>query len=113
VLPHAVALSKIRVWNYVRSVERGACEVDILLDDHLIYSGFFAKAGAPGVHQTILFTNVPAEIAAEKAYVAYNIAELEKGHLTLIDEKRVRNKGHTFREKRRTGIERPSTAVVS
>jgi hypothetical protein len=113
VLPHAIVLSKLRIWNYCKNPERGACEVDIFLDDHLIYFGYLKQASCPQDHQTLLFSNHPGDLATEKLHVKYSIAEMDKNHLTLINEGIVKNKGRTFVETRPPEMERPSTAVVS
>jgi Domain of unknown function (DUF4457) len=113
VLPHAVALSKLRIWNYCKNPERGACEVDIFLDDHLIYFGYLRRAsGHVPEHQTLLFSNHPGDIAAERAHVKYSVAEMDKNHLTLIDERALKNPGHSYVASRPPAIERPSTALV-
>lgn len=116
VLPHAVALSKLRLWNYHKNPERGACEIEVLLDDQLIYFGYLRKAAPPSalrqaLHSTLLFSNHPADIEAERPHVKYNVADMERDHLTLIDERVVKNKGITFVPPAAAN-ERPSTAVV-
>ena len=113
VLPHAVALSKLRFWNYFRNPERGVCELDVLLDDRLIYSGCLRKAAAKMDHQTVLFTNAPAELAVEKSHVKYCLPELQQDALTLIDEDTVKRRGQTFVQTRPSEAERPATALVS
>jgi hypothetical protein len=112
ILPHAVALSKLRFWNYFRHRERGVCAIDIFLDDQLVYVGYLKKAAAKMDHQTILFTNSAKELAAEQSHVKYNIEETEKDHLTLIDERQVRRKGASYSGKRAVESERPMTALV-
>jgi Domain of unknown function (DUF4457) len=113
VLPTAVALSKVRFWNYHKNPERGVCELEMMLDDNLIYSGYLRKAGTSKLsHQTILFNNSPSEIAAEKAFVSDCAKEVPQCHVTLIDEQRVRHRGDSLIDKRLAPTDRPNTAVV-
>lgn len=112
VLPHAVALSKIRFWNYCKSPERGVCEMDVLLDDCLIFSGYLKKASSSVCHQAVMFTNSPAEIAAEKHSVTSCESDISKTQVTLIDEKKVRRRGETMLGTLAVPSDRPSTAVV-
>eukprot|EP00892_Ulva_mutabilis_P007841 jgi/Ulvmu1/5429/UM022_0224.1 len=111
-LPHAVALSKIRLWNYQKSPERGVCEMDVLIDDALIFSGYLKKASTELCHQTLMFTNSPAEIAAEVDNVTSCAGDVCPTRVTLIDEKRVRHRGETLLENPSFSTDRPSTAVV-
>ena len=39
-----VAISQIRIWNYSKTPERGANDVEILIDEQLIYKGHLKKA---------------------------------------------------------------------
>jgi len=110
-LPHAVALSKLRLWNYAKTPERGACEIEVVLDDELIYKGFAAKAAARGEHQTLLFTNDTAEVASEARHVRYNLDQMERNHLTLVNERVVKNEGRGYHAPAKEPA-RPQTAVV-
>lgn len=112
VLPHAVALSKLRIWNYFKSPERGVCEVDVFLDDHLIYFGFLKKATTPGDFQTLLFSNHPGDLASDQRRVKHTVPEMDKNHLTLINEGTVKDKGRAVIDARPLSSERPATAVV-
>jgi hypothetical protein len=112
-LPYAALLSKIRFWNYFKNPERGVCEFDILLDDSLIFSGYLGKAGPRVEHQTVMFSNDPAEIAAEEGRVLSCAKDVPRAHITLIDERKVRHRGESLRDKRAAPSERPLTAVVS
>jgi Domain of unknown function (DUF4457) len=108
-LPHAIVLSKLRVWNYHKNPERGACEVDVLLDDQLIYSGYLARASSrPFEHQTLLFSNDAGDMAAEHSHVKNSVSQMDKGHLTLINEKVVKNQQRVVV----APSERPATALV-
>ena len=111
-LPHAVAISKLRIWNYAKNPERGACEIEILLDDSLIYKGFVAQATAKhDDYQCIMFTNAEDEVANEKGHVKYNLGLMERDHLTLVNERVVKNEGFGFHSKGEVQA-RPQTAVV-
>lgn len=112
VLPTAIALSKVKFWNYHKNPERGVCELEMFLDDNLIFSGYLKQASAQISHQTILFTNDPAVIAAEKSHVVDCAQEVPQSHVTLIDESRVRHRGDTLVDKRLDPTDRPNTAVV-
>lgn len=111
-LPRAIALSKIRVWNYAKTPQRGACEADIILDDALIYKGYFAKSTEAREHQCILFTNAPADIKCEQRRVKCSLVQLEKNHLTLVNERVVKNRGIGFSPPKALAVARPGTAVV-
>lgn len=110
--PHAVALSKIKLWNYYKNPERGVCEMDVLLDDCLIFSGYLKKASNELCHQTLMFTNSPAEVAAEKDSVTSCAGDVCPTRVTLIDEKRIRHRGETLLGNPSLPTDRPSTAVV-
>lgn len=112
VLPTAVTLSQVRFWNYHKNPERGVCEMEIFLDDHLIFSGYLKQASPQMSHQTILFSNDPAVVAAEKSHVVDCAQQVPQSHVTLIDETRVRHRGDTLVDKRLDPTDRPNTAVV-
>ena len=111
-LPHAVALSKLRFWNYCKNPERGVCDIDVLLDDCLIFSGYLKKASDDLSHQTLMFTNSPSEIAAEAHSVTSCASDVYPTRVTLIDEKKVRRRGETLLGNLAVPTDRPSTAVV-
>lgn len=113
-LPRAIALSKLRIWNYAKTPTRGAREVEIILDDALIYKGHVAKASAETRdYHCILFTNAPSDIKNEQRRVKCSLVKLEKNHLTLINEGSVKNRGIGFAPPPKpTSSARPGTAVV-
>lgn len=112
VFPTAVTVSKVIFWNYHKNPERGVCELEMMLDDNLIYSGYLKKATPQLCHQTLLFSNSPSEIAAEKDFVSDCAHEVPQSHVTLIDEQRVRHRGDSLIDKRLAPTDRPNTAVV-
>ena len=109
-LPHAVALSKLRVWNYHKSPERGACEVDVLLDDQLIYFGHLARAEGRPQHQALLFSNHPGDLAGERAHVRVCAPQRAADHVVLFDEGVMKSRAPAGAAAAMQ--ERPATAVV-
>lgn len=84
----------------------------MLLDDSLIFSGYLRKASCDSRHQTIMFSNSPADIAAEKDSVTSCAADVCPTQVTLIDEKKIRRRGATLLGNISAPTDRPSTAVV-
>ncbi|CAK4149038.1 unnamed protein product [Aphanomyces euteiches] len=79
-----ITLSMIKVYNYSKTPDRGAREIEIYLDDLKVYMGTLRQAPpAPGVARTgkpqqavefgqpILFTLNPAQVESEKRKVLY------------------------------------------
>ena len=80
--PRPVVIAALRFWNYARTPERGAQEVEVYLDDRLIYHGYLKKfapgpAGGADFRQSILFTNAQDTITAERPFVYSHAAETE------------------------------------
>ncbi|DBA02328.1 TPA: hypothetical protein N0F65_006203 [Lagenidium giganteum] len=84
VFDHPVVISMIKIWNYSKSPERGAKDVDIYLDDLHLFSGSLRKAPmafdghARSKHQVvqefsqpILFSASQAQVDTEKRKVWY------------------------------------------
>ena len=88
-----VRLGAVRVWNYAKTTARGVQQFALYLDGALLYQGWMrpapprpSQAGAPfdeDFVQTILMTDNPALIEAERANV-YNKVDLEDG-IVIID----------------------------
>ena len=70
-----VALSMIKVYNYKKTVPRGANEIAIWMDESLIFRGYLRPApkvsGPYNDYQVILFTNEPSVVNAHKRNVSY------------------------------------------
>ncbi|RLN15274.1 hypothetical protein BBJ28_00016984 [Nothophytophthora sp. Chile5] len=87
-----VVLSMLKFWNYSKTPDRGVKDVDIYLDDLLVFSGTLRKAPSNDTHggnsrfskthavreqfgQPILFSTSQAQVDAEKRRVVYCGAE--------------------------------------
>ncbi|KAF0695250.1 Aste57867_13918 [Aphanomyces stellatus] len=79
-----ISLSLIKVYNYSKTPDRGAREIEIYVDDLKVYMGSLRQApSAPGITRTgktqqsvefgqpILFTLNPAQVEAEKRKVLF------------------------------------------
>ncbi|KAK9830170.1 hypothetical protein WJX72_010127 [[Myrmecia] bisecta] len=63
-------LSLVRLWNYSKTPCRGARDVELYLDDQLIYKGVLRQAAQDCVlPQAILFTSDPAVVREQQQFV--------------------------------------------
>jgi hypothetical protein len=87
-----VAVSMIKIWNYSKTPERGVEEIELFVDDVLIYKGDLRKApslfeGVQHFSQSILFTNDPALYQQEKENI-YRISNLEQMVMFINNDKK-------------------------
>ncbi|RLN36869.1 hypothetical protein BBJ28_00003548 [Nothophytophthora sp. Chile5] len=129
-----VVLSMIKFWNYSKTPDRGVKDVDIYLDDLLVFSGTLRKAPSNDTHggnsrfskthavreqfgQPILFSTSQAQVDAEKRRVVYCGAEEQD--VLAINEGQVMQESLAMYRKPDPGAEgvvvdlelRPMTAV--
>ena len=75
-----VSLSMVKLWNYAKTPSRGVSELDIYVDDIIVFSGLLqqfsmdqARGNSRGAGldfgQTILFTNDQAIVSSEMSHV--------------------------------------------
>jgi len=94
IFDHPITLSLIKIWNYQKTPGRGVRELQVCIDDVLVYKGHVRKAAADTSHpgassqggQSILFTVDRRVVARERenVYVHYQAAE-SRDELVLID----------------------------
>ena len=71
-----------QIWNYAKTPSRGASEIEILIDDILVYRGILRKAAVaaardgsvPDFHESIIFCNDAEVVAREESFV-YLVAD--------------------------------------
>ncbi|GMH44713.1 hypothetical protein BSKO_12665 [Bryopsis sp. KO-2023] len=104
-----IMLSLIKIWNYVRTPERGASRVDIFLDDALVYAGGVKKASTNPTSdfaQAVIFTNDEATVESERHSI-YDGGERDAVQMVNVDPgSAVKTNRQQFSE------ERPATALI-
>merc|ERR1711862_1069726 len=109
-------ISCVHIWNYTRTCSRGARDIEIYVDDLLVYQGILRQevppAGPPACAargEAILFTTIPEIVERERQFVYIPSAE---ELVTFFDDRgRVDHRG---RHGAPTGLpaERPMTALT-
>mmetsp|Transcript_5505 Transcript_5505/g.15335 ORF Transcript_5505/g.15335 Transcript_5505/m.15335 type:complete len:1697 (+) Transcript_5505:302-5392(+) len=115
-LDRPIMLAGLRLWNYAKNPLRGAQEIEVMLDDLMIYKGFVRPAPAslqgPWQH-TILFHNDPQLIQQERAAVYSHLATLEReAPIVLVNERKFMSGSASGTGYSEPG-DRPSTSVVA
>lgn len=105
-----IIISYIKIWNYKKNNNRGAKDIEIWLDNSLIYKGWLKDRIITGDKgQTILFTNDEKILSTEKCNV-YPPNENEQS-VVLIDEKRVLSCGAKLDTTSYNLKDRPTTSM--
>jgi hypothetical protein len=86
-----VSISMVKLWNYSKTSSRGVQEVELLVDDVLVYRGVLRRAPSDNVEdfaQSILFTNDKGVVQREESRI--NTAEelAEDTSVLFLDEGR-------------------------
>eukprot|EP00698_Gefionella_okellyi_P024601 TRINITY_DN8737_c0_g1_i1.p1 TRINITY_DN8737_c0_g1~~TRINITY_DN8737_c0_g1_i1.p1 ORF type:complete len:1278 (+),score=327.47 TRINITY_DN8737_c0_g1_i1:97-3930(+) len=113
-----VAVSVIKFWNYSKTPSRGVHEFELEIDGLLVYQGELRQAPPrpkgerlPQFGQSILFTNDPRIVEAEKKFV-YTIAGTEQ-RVTCINNNQVQSAPAPLHQPAPAAPdERPTTAAT-
>ncbi|CAE7406632.1 Katnip [Symbiodinium natans] len=100
-------ISSMKFWNYSRTPSRGVRDVEVYVDDLLIYQGILRQASGKDGGESVLFTDQSKIIERERAFI-YQPSPDEL--ITFIDER-----GQWEATGRAAGVplERPMTALTS
>lgn len=81
-----VTVALLAVWNYAKTPARGAKDVEVLVDDRLIYRGVFRDVRQrSGFQESVLFTDQAAVVARYAPWV-YAPDPAELATTVMIDE---------------------------
>lgn len=100
-------ISSIKFWNYSRTPARGVRDVEVYVDDLLIYQGILRQASGRDGGESVLFTDQPMIIERERASIYQPSPD---DLVTFIDES-----GQWDRIGHASGapLERPMTALTA
>ena len=71
----AVAISRLTLWNYAKTPARGVRELDVFVDDVLVYRGVLKRAPEASQGQTVLFTNAQPVVESERHRIYNDVEE--------------------------------------
>ena len=71
----AVAISRLTLWNYAKTPTRGVRELDVFVDDVLVYRGVLKRAPEASQGQTVLFTNAQPVVESERHRIYNDVEE--------------------------------------
>eukprot|EP00439_Symbiodinium_sp_Y106_P001219 s1091_g1.t1 len=101
-------ISSIKFWNYSRTPARGVRDVEVYVDDLLIYQGILRQASGGDGGESVLFTDQPMIIERERASIYQPSPD---DLVTFIDESGQWDRigGHASG----APVERPMTALTA
>eukprot|EP00873_Tetraselmis_striata_P042062 jgi/Tetstr1/462326/TSEL_007333.t2 len=115
-LESPVMLSAIRLWNYAKTPARGVQEIEVLLDDLMIFKGYVrcAPTGSQGPWQhSILFHNAPEFLQTESPSAYSHLATMEReGPIMLVNDRKLAPGSAKASLYSEPG-DRPTTSVVA
>lgn len=107
-----VSISVIKFWNYLRTPDRGAKDIQIFMEDHLIWQGVLRKAPDSNSYdfaQSILFSTDLDIVAKEEPHLFEEILEPE---VSFYDEKRLVKESKSMTKTPDYNVPRPATSCI-